>query len=343
MQATLNNEAFTDAPIIMERRNTASDIQGLCRLATDAVKLTTELVEAQHSRLDWMSNFFFASQGEDKCANPISRGVYSSILNITSLVESAMSSILDELARHTVLGETETSSQRRITAMAILNGVVGDYLVAENNPLAIRMNWKTTSGEELDFSDPNALKHQLRLQKLSDHCHYHLLLMVHGSCNSPQDWWQQGYNHGIASSKSLENENNTIAIPLFLHYNTGLHVSDNGQLLAHSIETLLNALTEVLPCDKNISFLSITIIAHSMGGLVARSACHYASGQYQKNWMQYLKNLVTLGTPHHGAVLERCGKIVDAVLGAHPYTEPISWLGKIRSKGVTDLGYGKKE
>ena len=77
-----------------------------------------------------------------------------------------------------------------------------------------------------------------------------------------------------------------------------------------------------------------------MGGLVARSAIHYSTGPNQKSWLPHLEHLVTLGTPHHGAVLERGGKLVDLVLGAHRYTEPISWLGKIRSGGVTDLGYG---
>ena len=55
-----------------------------------------------------------------------------------------------------------------------------------------------------------------------------------------------------------------------------------------------------------------------MGGLVARSACHYAAKNgNQLAWIKLLKHLVTLGTPHHGAILERGGKLVDTILGAN--------------------------
>ena len=39
-------------------------------------------------------------------------------------------------------------------------------------------------------------------------------------------------------------------------------------------------------------------------------------------------------------MLERGGNLVDAVLGAHLFTEPLYWLGNKISKGVSDLGYG---
>ena len=132
--------------------------------------------------------------------------------------------------------------------------------------------------------------------------------------------------------------------PLFLHYNTGLHISENGKHLAASIDRLAKSYAKYQesqqPQDDSKAPLSMAVIGHSMGGLVSRSACHYAQTE-EHGWLEKLSHMITLGSPHHGAVLERGGKLVDAVLGAHPYTEPISWLGKIRSKGVTDLGYGE--
>ena len=76
-----------------------------------------------------------------------------------------------------------------------------------------------------------------------------------------------------------------------------------------------------------------------MGGLVARSALHYgrAAGQH---WPDRLDDLACLGTPHHGAPLERAGQGVDLLLSATPYAGPFGRLAKLRSAGITDLRHG---
>ena len=76
-----------------------------------------------------------------------------------------------------------------------------------------------------------------------------------------------------------------------------------------------------------------------MGGLVTRSALFYGQ-QQQKTWTKYLKKIVFLGTPHHGAPLEKMGNFLDVILETIPYVKPFARLGKIRSAGVTDLRYG---
>ena len=83
----------------------------------------------------------------------------------------------------------------------------------------------------------------------------------------------------------------------------------------------------------------LTVLVHSMGGLVIRSALHDAT-QSGLAWPKYLKNIIFLGTPHHGAPLERAGNWVDVVLGSTPYSRPFARLGQLRSAGVTDLRYG---
>ena len=57
-------------------------------------------------------------------------------------------------------------------------------------------------------------------------------------------------------------------------------------------------------------------------------------------WPQRLKNIVFLGTPHHGAPLERAGNWVDVLLGSTPYSRPFAKLGQLRSAGITDLRFG---
>jgi hypothetical protein len=76
-----------------------------------------------------------------------------------------------------------------------------------------------------------------------------------------------------------------------------------------------------------------------MGGLVARSACHQAEVSGAP-WLAKLSALVCLGSPHHGAPLERGGQLIDSLLGASPYLAPFARLGKGRSAGIADLRFG---
>ena len=116
-----------------------------------------------------------------------------------------------------------------------------------------------------------------------------------------------------------------------MHYNSGLHISTNGQNFDELLESLL--LHWPVPVEELI------IVAHSMGGLVSRSAQFYGQ-KNKRTWTRYLKKIVFLGTPHHGAPLGRAGNYLDAILELIPYTKPFARLGKIRSAGVTDLRYG---
>lgn len=56
--------------------------------------------------------------------------------------------------------------------------------------------------------------------------------------------------------------------PIYLRYNSGLHVSQNGRELALQLEQLLGHWP--VPVEE------VSVLAHSMGGLVMRSAAHYA-------------------------------------------------------------------
>ena len=80
------------------------------------------------------------------------------------------------------------------------------------------------------------------------------------------------------------------------------------------------------------------IVGHSMGGLVARSAIAHGGVAGARK----LDALVTLGTPHRGAPLERIGHIVQQLGGVTKYSAPIAKLGNVRSAGVRDLGHGDK-
>jgi len=142
---------------------------------------------------------------------------------------------------------------------------------------------------------------------------------------SDLQWTRHGHDHGAALGRDLG------YTPVYLHYNSGLHISTNGRAFARKLEALLR--TWPVPVTE------LVLVGHSMGGLVARSAVHYGR-QAGHAWSRRLSRLVFLGTPHHGAPLERGGHRVDAMLASSGMAAPLSRIGKIRSAGITDLRYG---
>ena len=82
------------------------------------------------------------------------------------------------------------------------------------------------------------------------------------------------------------------------------------------------------------------MLGHSMGGLVARSACHYGE-LANHTWVAQLDRLVFLGSPHFGSPLEHAGTRADFLIEASPYTAPLRFVSaRCASAGVRDLGHG---
>jgi pimeloyl-ACP methyl ester carboxylesterase len=120
-------------------------------------------------------------------------------------------------------------------------------------------------------------------------------------------------------------------VPLYLRYNTGLHIAENGRELALQLEQLLAR------WPQQVSELAL--IGYSMGGLVIRSACHVAETEGLA-WRGRLRTLVCLASPHHGSPLERAGNLLDVLVGVSPYAAPFGQLFRLRSAGISDLRHG---
>jgi pimeloyl-ACP methyl ester carboxylesterase len=114
-----------------------------------------------------------------------------------------------------------------------------------------------------------------------------------------------------------------------------LSIAANGRMLAAHMQRLVD--TWPVPIER------LVLLGHSMGGLVARSALHQAGLDTREGlrWPALVGDLVCLGSPHHGAPLERAGHGIDLLLGAAPYAAPLARLGKVRSAGITDLRRGR--
>jgi pimeloyl-ACP methyl ester carboxylesterase len=294
------------------KRNHVDDLRGATRLAVGAAKGVVDLVRAMHHTI---------GGGPDVLGRPLegplrvlTAPVYGSIHAVTDLVGAGIDLALGQLSP--LLGESAPGPERE-AVLAVLNGVLGDYLEGTNNPLAIEMRLRKGGR-------PLVLEKQA-LRAAVPAAGSKLLVLVHGSSMSDVQWNRRGRDPGAALASALE------LSTLYLNYNSGLHVSTNGRAFAELLEQLV--------AEWPVPVEELVLLGHSMGGLVSRSACHY--GELAGHaWRPRLGKLISVGSPHHGAPLERGGNWIDAMLGLSRYSAPLARLGQIRSAGVTDLRFG---
>ncbi len=292
-----------------------SDLHGLTRLAVDGVIGTTGLVEQLHATIAGVAPPL--GRGRTRSRPGITRLVYRSIHSITGWVGGSADFAFGQILPHL---SARASSPRREQLLASLNGVLGDHLEASANPLALPMRLRQ-HGQALRL-DPEALTRQLPGHS------GRLLIAIHGLCMNDLQW---------ASADTAESLPEQLCrtrglTPLYLNYNTGRRIADNGRELAELIETLVAAWP--------VAVEEIVLLGHSMGGLVARSACHFAAVD-RYAWAGRLSKVIMLGSPHHGAPLERLGHQLDSLLMLSPYSAPFARIGQLRSAGIVDLRHGR--
>ena len=294
-----------------------SDLRGATRLAADATLGLADLVEAMHQRIVTLPGA--AQDGRVTGILGISGLVYKSIRGVTRLVGGSLDALLAAIGRLTPMlqSTSEPVLREREALLAALNGVLGDHLVASGNPLATAMSLHD-EGRALAL-DAASLRAALPAAT------GRLVLLIHGLCMNDLQWQRDGHDHGAMLARELG------FTPVYLRYNSGQHVHTNGAEMARLIEQLLAAWP--VPLQR------VVLLCHSMGGLLARSALHQGV-QAGQAWPTRVDELVFLGTPHHGAPLERAGHGLDILLGAAPYAAPLARLGRVRSAGITDLRHG---
>ena len=292
-----------------------SDIKGIAQLATQATTAVTRIVEGvHHSVLNTKG-----VPGGTVIRN-ISSVVYKSVHAATFVVGTGVDAALAKLQPLLEsAADAEPGTPRREAVLSALNGVMGDRLVATNNPFATPMAIRY-QGNTLNWNDLPAAMPAVTGK---------VLLLVHGLCMNDLQWRvkqeESVHDHGEALAAALG------YTPVYLRYNSGLHTSTNGRELSAQLEQLI--------AKWPVRIEELTIVAHSMGGLLTRSAIYYA-GQENLHWPDQLKNIVFLGTPHHGAPLERASNWLDVIIGSTAYSAPFTRLVQLRSAGITDLRHG---
>lgn len=296
----------------------ASDVRGIAQLLVQATVGVTGMVEGVHQSV---LNTIGGAGGEAQGANRHITGlVYKIVRAVTKLVGKCTDSGLAGLQPlfDDSIEDNKSGTSQRQAVLATLNGVMGDRLAANKNAFAIPMSMRY-AGEPLHWQALPAMPGIRRK----------ILLLIHGLCLNDLHWRRLHLGkevcHGDALASALE------YTPVYLRYNSGLHTSQNGRELSTQLEQLISHWPTAIE--------EISMLAHSMGGLVARSACHYGELDGMV-WPGFLKKMVFLGTPHQGALLERVGHWIDIILTSTPYTAPFAAIGKLRSAGITDLRYG---
>jgi pimeloyl-ACP methyl ester carboxylesterase len=299
----------------MLNRSQLSDLRGSVRMAVDATDVITGVVEKVHRTIQLRPGPLGVATADRP--NGIAGFVYRTVRVASRLIGKAIDV---SLASATALLPEGESSPSLDAYRSVVNGVYGDYLLQTGNPLAIEMSLRYR-GQRVDHHDPiSVFKQHSDMTPRSK-----LLVLVHGLCMNDRQWNQDGHDHGAALADELG------YLPLYLRYNSGLHIASNGRAFAELLETLIG--------NGASPFEELVIMGHSMGGLVTRSACNYGRAANHK-WPECLRKLVFLGTPHHGAPLERGGHTLDLVMDLSPYLAPVTHLSKARSAGITDLRHG---
>lgn len=221
---------------------------------------------------------------------------------------------------------------RRARALGALNGLKGDIVTSDYRALAFPMALRDhVNGNHVNGGDVEVSRSGLASAYPT--ATSRVAVFVHGLCETDRSWWDGAERlHGDPSvSYGTLLESDLGYTPVYLRYNSGLPVAENGRMLAELLHCVVEAWP--VPIDE------IALIGHSMGGLVVRSACHRADVD-DLSWVRSVGHVVCLGTPHLGAPLERAVDRLVPVLDRMPETRPVAEFLRDRSRGVQDLRHG---
>lgn len=294
-----------------------SDLRGMVQLATQATVGVANVSEGVH-RSVWRTLGLpgGAAPGRTRGLTGL---VYRGVRGVARVAGRGADLVLAGLERLAIPGDDpEPPSPQREAILAALNGVIGDRLLATGSPFATPMTLRYR-GEALDWQALPPMPEATGK----------IVLLIHGLCMNDLQWQSRRGREGVDLAGELAATLGST--PVFLRYNSGLHPARNGRELSVQLERLVAGWP--VPIEE------IVVVAHSMGGLLIRSACHWAARDGSR-WPGVLTRIVFLGTPHLGAPLEQAGSWVDAILRSTPYTAPFAALGMVRSTGIVALRHG---
>ncbi len=246
----------------------------------------------------------------------IASGVYAAARGLGSLTVRA-GGLAAALARP-VTAASLGDGARGALALATLNGFLGDRLSERKSPLALGMDLRLRG-------EPLAIDRETLAAAYPD-AGPRVAIFLHGLMETEAVW--RWYGHEPYGERMRRELGHT---PLWVRYNTGRHISENGDALALLLEQVLDAWPGPIG--------ELVLVGHSMGGLVVRSACHHAL-ERKLAWATRVRHVVYLGSPHFGAPLEQAVHRAGIALDRLGETRPIATVLRSRSAGIKDLRHG---
>lgn len=219
--------------------------------------------------------------------------------------------------------------------VSAVNGLIGDKLVAEGSPLAIEIGIRQ-DGRDVPLTP-------VGLAEAYPDASDALVIFLHGLCET-ENYWDRRSRPRPADGSSTASYGARLEAdegwsPIFVRANTGLTLAETGVALS----SLLDRLVESWPTEVR----RIALVGHSMGALIARSACAVTlAPSYEATkepWTERVTNIVSLGGPHTGSPVERTIARGIRVAAHAPELMPLARVFEQRSVGVLDLHDGMPE
>ncbi len=261
----------------------------------------------------------------------IADGVYAGLRTGSNLLGTGISR-----AAGLVGGEEEWASVSESRfgrgAQAAINGLIGDRLEEGGSALAMAMALRKPGRDVPIMREALAREYRQPTSRL--------VLFLHGLCEAEEGWWLGTRSDPDREPDGGETPPRTYGArlgddlgftALYLRYNSGLHISENGRRLSWLLEDLVR--------EWPVEVTEVALVGHSMGGLVARSACHEAD-EADRRWIRMVEHVVCLAAPNTGSWLEKAVNVGGWWMRKLPEARPFADFLELRSAGIRDLRFG---